>query len=278
MIAPGVPTGGGALRGARLFAVGARDDGSAPSGNTKTLEVALLRRGGCPAHGNVPICTFVAPISTNRSAMRSKLLKFGAGTRVAAYGAMAARSGSERDQMMRGLIYMVVASSVLASVASAEDRGQGGRAAHDMMRQAMLERIAIPRDLPMRPDEIMVRGAGAAATAASAAHDHAMRMRRSEAEQAAHSRAAAHGIRQPGAARREQERRPTGGANHGGSMGWDGGSDMGCGDAAGNWRNMDMHRWWDGGGGMPMGGWQMNLRATDPAGAGTSAPASPTTR
>lgn len=179
--------------------------------------------------------------------------------------------------MMRRLMYVVVASSVLASVASAEDRGHAARAAHDMMRQAMLERIAIPRDLPTRPDEVMARGAGASPTAAAAAHDHVMRMQRSEAEQAAHSRAAAHGRRQPGAARREQERRPTGGPMHGGSTGWDG-SDMSCGDAAGNWRNMDMHRWWDGGGGMPMGGWQMNLRATDPAGTGGSTPASPTTR
>jgi len=191
---------------------------------------------------------------------------------------MAARSGSERDQMRR-LMYVVVASSALASVASAEDRGQAAQAAHDVMRQAMLEHIAMPRDLPMRPDEVTPRGADASATAA-AAHDHATRMRRSEAEQAAHSRAAAHGIRQPGAARREQERRPTGGASpmHGGSTGWDGGSDMGCGDAAGNSRNMDMHQWWNGGGGVPMGGWPMNLRATDPAGAGASTPATPTTR
>ncbi len=180
--------------------------------------------------------------------------------------------------MMRRLMYVLVASSVLASVASAEDRGQAGRVAHEMMRQAMLERVAIPRDLPMRPDEIMAGGAGGSATAAAAAHDHVMRMRRSEAEQAAHSRAAEHGMRQPGAARREQERRPTGGPMHGGSTGWDGGSDMGCGDAAGNVRNMDMHQWWNGGSGMPMGGWQMNLRATDPAGAGASTPASPATR
>jgi hypothetical protein len=179
--------------------------------------------------------------------------------------------------MMRRLMYMVVASSALASVASAEDRGQAAQAAHDMMRQAMLERVAIPRDLPMRPEEIMSRGAGASATAAAAAHDHAMRMRRSEAEQAAHSRAAAHGIRQPGAARREQERRPGGtGPVHGGSTGWDGGSDMGCGDAAGNSRNVDMHRWGDGGGGMD--GWHTNLHATDPAAAGASTSASPTTR
>ena len=181
--------------------------------------------------------------------------------------------------MMRRLIhYVLVATSVLASVASAEDRGPVAQAAHDMMRQAMLARVAMPRDLPTRPDEITATGAGASGTAAAAAHDHAMRMRRSEAEQAAHSRAGAHGMRQPGAARREQERRPTGGPMHGGSSGWDGGSDMGCGDAAGNWRNMDMHRWWDGGGGMPMGGWPMNLRATDPAAAGASTPASPTTR
>lgn len=176
---------------------------------------------------------------------------------------------------MRRLTFALVASFVLASVGRADDPG---KAAHDMMRRAMLERVAMPRDLPMRPDEIAARGAAASVSGAAAAHDHAMRTRRSEAEQAAHSRAAAHGMRQPGAARREQEHRPTGGPTHGGSSGWDGGNDMGCGDAAGNWRNMDMHRWWDGGGGMPMGGWQMNLRAPDSTAAGASTLATPTTR
>src|SRR5512143_3359287 len=132
---------------------------------------------------------------------------------------MAARSHSERDRMIRRLIYVVVASSVLAFAAGAEDRAQTAQAAHDMMRQAMSTRLAMPRDLPMRPDVVMARGEGASAAAATAAHEHATRMRRSEAEQAAHSRAAAHGTRQPGAARREQDRRPTGGAMRSGGMG-----------------------------------------------------------
>ena len=178
-------------------------------------------------------------------------------------------------------MYALVASFVLASVASADDPGQSAQAAHDMMRQAMLERVAMPRDPPTRPDEVMARASGASGTAATAPHDHAMRTQRSEAEQAAHSRATHHGMRQPGAARREQDRRPTGGPMHGGSMGgWDGGSDMGCGDAAGNSRDMDMHHSGTSGGsggGMPMSG-SWNLRATDTSGPGASTPASPPAR
>ncbi len=177
---------------------------------------------------------------------------------------------------MRRLTVALVASFVLASVGRADDPGKAAQAAHDLMHRAMLERVAMPRDLPMRPEEIMARGAGGPATAA--AHDHVMRMRRSEAEQAAHSRAAEHGVRQPGAARRERERRPTGSPMHGGSTGSGGGGDMGCGDAAGNSRTMDMHQWWGGGGGMPMGPMNMNLRSSDPAAAGASTPASPATR
>jgi hypothetical protein len=194
--------------------------------------------------------------------------------------------------MRRQLMYaavIVIASSILASVASADDRGSSAQAAHDMMRQAMLERVAMPRDLPMRPDEVMARAADASATGVAAAHDHAMRLRRNEAEHAAHSRAAQHGMRQPGTTRREQERRPSGGPMHGGTMGWDGTSDMGCGDAAGNWRSMDMHHsggsgdWMPmggsggSGGGMPTGG-SWNLRATDPSGAGAPTSSSPPAR
>ena len=178
---------------------------------------------------------------------------------------------------------MVVAAFVLVSAASAQDRGQAAQAAHDVMRQAMLARISVPRDLPMRPDAMMSRGTDASATAAAAAHDHAVRMRRSEAEQAAHSRAAANGMWQPGAARREQDRRPVNDAMRGGSMGWDSGH-MGC-DATSNSRNMEMHQWWGGGGGLGggggccgMGNWPMGLRAAPMGTGASSTPATPPAR
>lgn len=174
---------------------------------------------------------------------------------------------------MRRITCMVVAVFVLASAASAQDRGQAAQAAHDVMRKAMLARISAPRDLPMRPDAMMSRGTDAAAKAAATAHDHVVRMRQAEAEQAAHSRAAANGRWQPGAARREQDRRPVNDAMRGGSMGRDSGH-MGC-DATSNSRIMEMHQWWGGGGGMGGGGccgrgnWPMGLRAS-PAGTGAS--------
>ena len=104
------------------------------------------------------------------------------------------------------------------------------------MRRAMLDR-AMGTASAMAGDREM-------APASAAARQQLDRMRRAEAERAAHQRALEHGARRSGAGRTERDARGAPGGMHGGGGGDSWGAD--CQDAAGNSRTKDMHD-----GGMP---------------------------
>ncbi len=120
-----------------------------------------------------------------------------------------------------------------AGGARADDAAQQ---AHAIMRQALLERA--------------IRGPAATAQSrgpAAIAREGMDRMRRAEAERAAHQRALEHGSRRAGAGRLDRGTPGTPGSMHGGTG--NGSWGMDCQDAAGNWRTKDMRD-----GGMPGGG------------------------
>lgn len=112
--------------------------------------------------------------------------------------------------------------------------------AHAIMRQALSDR-AVEATRERAADREAAPSAGAAA------RQHADRVRRSEAERAAHRRALEHGSRRSGAGRPDREMHGAPGGMHGGGMGDSWGMD--CQDAAGNRRSRDMHD-----GGMPHDG------------------------
>lgn len=136
----------------------------------------------------------------------------------------------------------LIAFALIAAVPALADDASA-TAAHQAVRDALLEGATLPVDRPAMPDEV----------SGPARHEHAARARHEGAERAAHRRAAAHG------ARHSRETRPEHGNGssmygpmHGGSGGAGMDSGMDCHDPAGNQRTREMH---DGSmpGGMDMG-------------------------
>lgn len=159
---------------------------------------------------------------------------------VAAFRGMMRESDMHRGR--RHLLTLAVAVELCAASAWADDPAQQ---AHAIMREALLERAAPTAGA-------LVGSSGAPHSAATIAREHMDRMRRAEAERAAHRRAVEHGTRRSGAGRPDRQMNGAPGNMHGGSNSGSWGMD--CQDAAGNWRTKDMHGdWMPGGGGMPMG-------------------------
>ncbi len=130
---------------------------------------------------------------------------------------------------------VAVAVGLGATGARADDAAQQ---AHAIMRQALLDRAAGEPDATAPP-----RGP------AAVARERMDRMRRAEAERAAHQRAVEHGSKRSGAGRSDRGMPGASGNMHGGSGNGSWGTD--CQDAAGNWRTKDMHGGGMQGGGMP---------------------------
>ncbi|WP_242342431.1 hypothetical protein [Anaeromyxobacter terrae] len=144
-------------------------------------------------------------------------------------------------------VLALAAALPVAALAEDDVTRSGGdramRAAHEVVREALLERATLPARPPALPDgEMMESGA------------RADRARRDEAERAAHDRAARHGEQQ-------RARHAGGDRDHGAAGGHRGGMHPGdsagdCRDAAGAVRTREMHGGMEGGhmGGGHMGG------------------------
>ena len=128
-------------------------------------------------------------------------------------------------------VAVAVAVGPWAGGAQADDPAQQ---AHAIMRQALLDRAVRVPDATTSSRE-----------STATARERMDRMRRAEAERAAHERAAEHGSKRSGVGRSDRETHGAPGSMHGGSGSWG----MDCQDAAGNSRTKDMHD-----GGMPGGG------------------------
>ena len=144
-----------------------------------------------------------------------------------------------RDRNVHAIV--VAAVALVTAPALADDAAQR---AHEIMREALLQHA--PRAAAEQPT-------GAARPTTSVAREHMGPMRRAEAERAAHQRAVGHGAMHSGPGRSTRNEAGAGTSPHGDTSG--NSSGMGCQDAAGNQRTMDMHEGgMGGGGGMPGGG------------------------
>lgn len=128
----------------------------------------------------------------------------------------------------------LIAFALAAALPALADE-PGVAAAHEAVRDALLEGATLPVDHPAMPDEV----------AGPARPEHAARARHEEAERAAHMRAAAHGARHSRETRPEHgPGSPMYGPMHGGSggtgMGTGMDSGMECRDPAGDQRTRGM--------------------------------------
>jgi len=122
--------------------------------------------------------------------------------------------------------------ALLAAAPAAADDAHAEAVAHEAVREALLERATLPTE--HGPDQ----------GTAQLAHEHAARARQEEAERAAHSRAASHGVRHSSEAHAGHDGDASArGATHGGSTMSGSGMELDgdCHDPAENERTREMH-------------------------------------